>query len=72
MVLWQAVVFKEDQQHQFKHLMIQKKKEWVYTEHDMSAEPFDDAKVKAIATALWTDDAKAAYKKWVEDNRTPS
>ena len=48
------------------------KKEWVYTEHDMSAEPFDDAKVKAIATALWTDDAKAAYKKWVEDNRTPS
>ena len=48
------------------------KKEWVYTEYDMSAEPFTDAKVKAIATALWTDDAKAAYKKWVEDNRTPS
>ena len=48
------------------------KKEWVYTEHDMSTEPFTDAKVKAIATALWTDDAKAAYKKWVEDNRTPS
>ena len=36
------------------------------------SEPFDDAKVKAIAAALWTDDAKAAYKKWVEDNRTPS
>ena len=44
---------------------------WVYTEHDMSAEPFTDAKIKTIATALWTDDAKTAFKKWVEDNRTP-
>ena len=48
------------------------KKEWVFTEHDMSKAPFTDTKVKAIATALWTDDAKTAYKKWVEDNRTPS
>tara|TARA_R100001443_G_scaffold93905_1_gene100504 strand:- start:166 stop:480 length:315 start_codon:yes stop_codon:yes gene_type:complete len=47
------------------------KKEWVYTEHDMTAEPFDDAKVKAIATAVWTDDLKTAYKKHVEDTRTP-
>ena len=45
---------------------------WVYTEHDMSKEPFTDAKIKAIATALWTDDVKTAFKKWVEDNRTPS
>ena len=46
-------------------------KKWVYTEHDMSAEPFTDAKIKTIATALWTDDVKADFKKWVEDNRTP-
>ena len=46
-------------------------KKWVYTEHDMSKEPFTDAKIKTIATALWTDDVKTAYKKWVEDNRTP-
>ena len=48
------------------------KKEWVFTEHDMSKEPFTDAKIKTIATALWTDDVKANFKKWVEDNRTPS
>ena len=47
-------------------------KKWVYTEHDMSKEPFTDAKIKTIATALWTDDVKTAYKKWVKDNRTPS
>ena len=47
------------------------KKEWVFEEHDMSSEPFTDAKIKTIATALWTDDAKTAFKKWVEDNRTP-
>ena len=46
-------------------------KKWVFTEHDMSKAPFTDAKIKTIATALWTDDAKTAYKKWVEDNRTP-
>lgn len=47
------------------------KKEWVFTEHDMSKEPFTDAKIKTIATALWTDSVKTAFKKWVEDNRTP-
>ena len=46
-------------------------KKWVFTEHDMSKAPFTDTKVKTIATALWTDDAKTAFKKWVEDNRTP-
>jgi hypothetical protein len=48
------------------------KKEWVFTEHDMSKAPFTNSKIKTIATALWTDDAKTAYKKWVEENRTPS
>ena len=38
----------------------------------MTVAPFTDAKVKAIATALWTDDAKTAYKKYVKDTRTPS
>ena len=33
-------------------------------EHDMSKEPFTDAKIKTIATALWTDDVKTAYKKY--------
>ena len=48
------------------------KKEWVFTDHDMTVAPFTDAKVKAIATALWTNDAKTAYKKYVEDTRTPT
>ena len=46
-------------------------KKWVWTEHDMSAEPFDDAKIKTLVTALWTKDVKSAYKKYVEDTRTP-
>jgi len=46
-------------------------KKWVYTEHDMSKEPFTDAKIKAMANAIWTDSNKTEFKKWVEDNRTP-
>tara|TARA_Y100000996_G_C22460907_1_gene618004 strand:+ start:486 stop:800 length:315 start_codon:yes stop_codon:yes gene_type:complete len=46
-------------------------KKWVFTEHDMSKEPFTDTKVKSIATAMWTDNNKTEFKKWVEDNRTP-
>ena len=48
------------------------KKEWVFTEHDMNKAPFTNPKIKAMATALWTDDEKTAFKKWVEDNRTPA
>ena len=29
-------------------------------------------KIKSIATAIWTDDVKTAYKKYVEDTRPPS
>lgn len=44
-------------------------KKWVFTEHDMSKAPFTNPKIKAMATALWTNDAKTAFKKWVEGNR---
>ena len=37
--------------------------EWTHTATDISGE---DADVKAIATAAWTDDVKAAYKTWRE------
>ena len=47
------------------------KKEWVFEEHDMTEAPFTDAKIKSIATAIWTDDVKTAYKKYIEDTRTP-
>ena len=36
---------------------------WTHTATDISGE---DADVKAIATAAWTDDVKAAYKTWRE------
>ena len=36
---------------------------WTHTATDLSGE---DAKVKAIATAAWTDDVKTAYKTWRE------
>ena len=37
---------------------------WTHTATDISGE---DADVKAIATAAWTDDVKAAYKTFVEN-----
>ena len=36
---------------------------WTHSATDISGE---DADVKAIATAAWTDDVKAAYKTWRE------
>ena len=36
---------------------------WTHTATDLSGE---DAKVKAIAEAAWTDDVKTAYKTWRE------
>ncbi len=39
------------------------KKQWTHTATDISGE---DADVKAIATAAWTDSIKAAYKTWKE------
>ena len=41
---------------------------WTHTATDISGE---DADVKAIATAAWTDDVKAAYKTWAESQTTP-
>tara|TARA_R100000654_G_scaffold68166_1_gene96964 strand:+ start:2086 stop:2403 length:318 start_codon:yes stop_codon:yes gene_type:complete len=40
---------------------------WTHTPTDLSSE---DAKVKAIAEAAWTDDVKAAYKTWAESQQT--
>ena len=37
---------------------------WTHTDTDISGE---DADVKAIATAAWTDDVKVAYKTFVEN-----
>ena len=37
---------------------------WTHTATDISSE---DADVKAIATAAWTDDVKTAYKAWREE-----
>tara|TARA_B100000519_G_scaffold28570_1_gene20087 strand:+ start:563 stop:874 length:312 start_codon:yes stop_codon:yes gene_type:complete len=39
---------------------------WEHTPTDLSNE---EAKVKAMAEALWTDDVKEAYKKAIEENR---
>ncbi len=39
------------------------KLQWTHTATDISGE---DADVKAIATAAWTDDVKAAYKTFTE------
>ena len=36
---------------------------WTHTATDLSGE---DAKVKAIAEASWTDDVKTAFKTWAE------
>ena len=36
---------------------------WTHTATDLSGE---DAKIKAIAEAAWTDDVKTAYKTWRE------
>ena len=41
---------------------------WTHTATDISGE---DADVKAIATAAWTDDVKTAYKTMVESQTTP-
>ena len=41
---------------------------WTHTAADISGE---DADVKAIATAAWTDDVKAAYKTFRESQTTP-
>ena len=40
---------------------------WTHTATDISGE---DADVKAIATAAWTDPVKAAYKTWRESQTT--
>ena len=36
---------------------------WTHTETDLSSA---DADVKAVATAVWTDDVKTAYKTFIE------
>ena len=41
---------------------------WTHTATDVSGE---DADVKAIATAAWTDDVKTAYKTFMESQTTP-
>ena len=41
---------------------------WTHTPTDLSGE---DADVKAIATAAWTDDVKTAYKTFAESQTTP-
>ena len=41
---------------------------WTHTATDISGE---DADVKAIATAAWSDDVKAAYKTFRESQPTP-
>ena len=41
---------------------------WTHTATDISGE---DASVKAIANAAWTDDVKTAYKTMVESQTTP-
>ena len=39
---------------------------WTHTATDLSGE---DAKVKAIAEAAWTDSVKTAYKTWCESQK---
>jgi hypothetical protein len=41
---------------------------WTHTATDISSE---DASVKAIAEAAWTDSVKTAYKTWAESQTTP-
>ena len=41
---------------------------WTHTATDLSGE---DASVKAIAEAAWTDTVKTAYKTWAESQTTP-
>ena len=41
---------------------------WTHTATDISGE---DAYVKAIATAAWTDDVKTAFKTFMESQTTP-
>ena len=41
---------------------------WTHTATDISGE---DASVKAIAEAAWTDSVKTAYKTWAESQTTP-
>ena len=41
---------------------------WTHTATDISGE---DADVKAIATAAWTDDVKIAFKTFMESQTTP-
>ena len=41
---------------------------WTHTPTDLSGE---DASVKAIAEAAWTDTVKTAYKTWAESQTTP-
>lgn len=41
---------------------------WTHTATDISGE---DADVKAIATAAWTDDVKTAFKTHIESQTTP-
>ena len=41
---------------------------WTHTPTDLSGE---DASVKAIAEAAWTDSVKTAYKAWAESQTTP-
>ena len=41
------------------------KKQWTYTDTDISKE---DAKVQAICNAVWTDDVKDEYKTFTENS----
>tara|TARA_Y100001978_G_scaffold80025_1_gene71667 strand:- start:2495 stop:2812 length:318 start_codon:yes stop_codon:yes gene_type:complete len=49
--------------HPFNSHQNLKTKKWTHTATDISKE---DADVKAIANAVWTDDVKTAYKTFIE------
>ena len=67
-------VIKEDKQEisrtRHRHVIVpfssmqDKDDKWTHTDTDISKE---DAKVKAICDAIWTDDVKKEYKTWREN-----
>jgi len=66
-------VIKEDKQEisrtRHRHVIVpftsmQDKEKWTHTDTDISKE---DAKVKSVCNAIWTDDVKAEYKTWREN-----
>ena len=65
---------KQQQEKQFEELILTAYKsekidgKWTHPATDLSGE---DASVKAIAEAAWTDSVKAKYKTWCESQTTP-